>query len=1299
LPAHGGTLDPSSITDNDPEFTLSGEGAAGVTLGAATKVDNDTFRYSFTGAFSAGRVEFLFADGTFKDSSNNTNVGKTDFIQLTDLSADLANPLNGTAVSTLTINGARYIDVTFADTFNAGLDLATITDAGAEFTLAQFSGTSETALPGVSINGAGVLVEGTTATYRYEFSGELPATTVHVKFLAGSWADLEGHVSAAETEAFDVFVPGIGLTIDVTGSVELFLPFVGEDTLVFGVYGESHLSAELDLAGELKVKLGFAGTAEIIYLGNVASTAGVFVLEASVDDPVPKFWGVADLQLNFEKLQEYGIALDASVTLQLNATTEQRIETLTLQGVGPGGTDLTTTYVLDPMMFRLEAGGSLVLSEPAFLNGGVVGDQLFRVDGVFQMEVSLYGMKIFAAGELQFGSSDMQYLSLTATGVLIINEDGVAGDINVDLAFLSGTPLADKFSIDASARLVFNLTGEDQQVTVSQTLLPYLSQDYIARLDPCDDDATAKCYTVPGGAPLPDGTTGADGWYVEIMAEGRLTAFESFVMDGAFRFAIANNLFLVDVHAMIALDPIGAVGIVGQLEVTDEGVLANLQFVAQFSLAGFELMGAASLYVNTTNTPRTIQRYVFDNESETASEDELIDVVVEPNSFGVNIKGKLKLTDSFEFNGEFNLENTSDHFSVTIACDLEMFGQTIAVDGVAAIYKQTDPGLVLYAGLTVENLGIPKVAEVDGTFSLQVNTRTSQHYVSGDIDIPPLTAKIAIDNLDITLVSVLHLTGSASIGMTEGVFEIAAEGTIDLWGVVTVSAGGFIRSNGEFSIAVAASFDWDVTLLEIAGHKVGFNLKAEVDGSISYVDQVLSLSIGGEFSIGASTTDDPDPTDDVEPKDGSMGLAVSGRFELNSEGYVSMTVGIEIDLVVFSISEDVTFTLNSDDPMGAEGFPLAVQNGGTLTLLIGDYKGSRGDSEDKYGVDEKIAVVWVGTDATTHLDTVYVVAFDRQQKYTGVSKIVARGGSGNDRIKIGAGVTATTELYGDLGDDTIIDLGSGPATLDGGDGNDALTYVGPGQATLKGGAGIDLLSVTSSAAAVLYGGDDDDLLRSFGTGAATLHGENGNDRLVGGLGDDTLIGDAGADTLRAGPGDDSLSGGDDDDSLFSGDGNDSISGGAGSDWIDTGDGNNWVAGGTPPGLIASTTQFDGGDHIVGGAGDDEINGGLGDDWIEDVGGNNTLLGDVGNDIIYGGEGIDLIRGGEGDDLLRGGGSNDSLYGDAGNDRVRGGGGNDWASGGLGDDDVTGGAGDDQLFGDEGLDTLSGGKGFDSLWGG
>ncbi|HND55899.1 MAG TPA: hypothetical protein PLV92_25960, partial [Pirellulaceae bacterium] len=100
LPAHGGTLDPSSITDNDPEFTLSGEGAAGVTLGASTKVDSDTFRYSFTGAFSAGRVEFLFADAAFKDTSNNTNVGKTDFIQLTDLSADLANPLNGTAVST-----------------------------------------------------------------------------------------------------------------------------------------------------------------------------------------------------------------------------------------------------------------------------------------------------------------------------------------------------------------------------------------------------------------------------------------------------------------------------------------------------------------------------------------------------------------------------------------------------------------------------------------------------------------------------------------------------------------------------------------------------------------------------------------------------------------------------------------------------------------------------------------------------------------------------------------------------------------------------------------------------------------------------------------------------------------------------------------------------------------------------------------------------------------------------------------------------------------------------------------------
>ncbi|MEI7837770.1 MAG: Ig-like domain-containing protein, partial [Planctomycetota bacterium] len=88
----------------------------------------------------------------------------------------LADPTDGATISDTTLNARGYIDVTFGDTGGSGLNVSTITDAGAEFTLGGV------AASGVAVNGAATLVSGTT--YRYTFTGAFTDGAVTVDFVA-----------------------------------------------------------------------------------------------------------------------------------------------------------------------------------------------------------------------------------------------------------------------------------------------------------------------------------------------------------------------------------------------------------------------------------------------------------------------------------------------------------------------------------------------------------------------------------------------------------------------------------------------------------------------------------------------------------------------------------------------------------------------------------------------------------------------------------------------------------------------------------------------------------------------------------------------------------------------------------------------------------------------------------------------------------------------------------------------------------------------------------------------------------
>jgi Ca2+-binding RTX toxin-like protein len=138
---------------------------------------------------------------------------------------------------------------------------------------------------------------------------------------------------------------------------------------------------------------------------------------------------------------------------------------------------------------------------------------------------------------------------------------------------------------------------------------------------------------------------------------------------------------------------------------------------------------------------------------------------------------------------------------------------------------------------------------------------------------------------------------------------------------------------------------------------------------------------------------------------------------------------------------------------------------------------------------------------------------DFSQDFTGITKIFAEGGQGNDTLDL-SGVQVVTELSGGIGQD-VLRGGAAQDTIRGGDGDDDIFGNGgadflfgeQGQDEIAGGAGDDYLS----------GGGSNDTL-SGDQGSDSLEGGLGNDQLAGGADNDTylFVSDWGQDTTNEG---------------------------------------------------------------------------------------------------------------------------------------------------------------------------------------
>ena len=193
-----------------------------------------------------------------------------------------------------------------------------------------------------------------------------------------------------------------------------------------------------------------------------------------------------------------GTAINFDASFPFNSTTNPD---------GPGFAvdtgDPANPVVLDFKGFEVnvEVAGTLALED------------VFSVAGVFSLQADSSSLKILAAGAMTIGpdiGSSNPLVSITALGVFILNGQGIAADVDVNVSL--GIP---DLGLTVIARLLVNSTGADQTIEIPTRLLTLIQSDANNSADQADQtlasflegrlarctDGTTACYTIGGAAP------------------------------------------------------------------------------------------------------------------------------------------------------------------------------------------------------------------------------------------------------------------------------------------------------------------------------------------------------------------------------------------------------------------------------------------------------------------------------------------------------------------------------------------------------------------------------------------------------------------------------------------------------------------------------------------------------------------------------------------------------------------------------------------------------------------------------
>ncbi|MCD8483720.1 MAG: hypothetical protein LR015_14370 [Verrucomicrobia bacterium] len=644
--------------------------------------------------------------------------------------------------------------------------------------------------------------------------------------------------------------------------------------------------------------IDLVGSLNVTYLGDLIGVAGMFRIDTSGE--TPQIWGVLAMQPNFEILEQLGLYTEGLAVLRLNATGIERTETLDIPGTGE------RTFVLRAESFSLLVEG--------FLRFELMGEDWFRMDGTFAMEITPEGLDVVVQAMVLLGPSSpgqTPFVTFELEGFFAIRASGMAGkfEIALDTAFSPEVGI----TLRGSALIMFNTTSQ----TVSYELPQGLE----------GVEAGDRTVIIPGAPP--NGPP-ANQPYFLVDVSGEIGLLDILQMDGSFYLLLSPSVIEMEVTAnfglSIAGDELYRFSALGALRIDSRGAagVLDLELLAGNDSFGLSLEAVFRLEFNTMANAITLGG-----------------IALQPGSYlEIVADGSLTIA-GLRMEGSFFFRQAAGTITIIVSATTQ-----VSVSGSVLFRFNVSGGLsVNTAGaagfLNMSITATPSFMSLTGTVQLQVNTRASSVTI-GNQTIPagPGYLRILVSG-NLTVQGVIF-SGSFNMELSpsflrlemSAAFEIRASGTvilrfqasgnlfIDNFGIAAVISLGSPLANNAASLGFnlpSAGFTLQINTRATAVNLGGVSLpggpfvQLTLNASIS----ILGVNFAGSFLFrqqGANVT-----------------IAAQATFTLQSGGVTFLTFNIDGELTVSSVG--LRAALDVSLASGAPGtFGISVS--GTFQLVI-----------------------------------------------------------------------------------------------------------------------------------------------------------------------------------------------------------------------------------------------------------------------------------------------------------------------------------------------------------------------------
>ena len=214
---------------------------------------------------------------------------------------------------------------------------------------------------------------------------------------------------------------------------------------------------------------------------------------------------------------------------------------------------------------------------------------LVSVDGVFDFQLSPSKIFAYVDGTGSVGTGPLALNVQQVKGLLVIDDKGLGIDLDVS----ASAALPGSVSITADMNLKANTSGTEYVYEVSEKF--HSRVDYTS-------------LSIAAGAPRPDGSNAAPGFYVVLDGTGDIAISDTVDISGDVYFYVTDNELQLNANGTMTdrANLLPSLTVSGDLFVSSAGMVGSLQMAgggstSLFDSGAFTMSGRFQLEINTTN--------------------------------------------------------------------------------------------------------------------------------------------------------------------------------------------------------------------------------------------------------------------------------------------------------------------------------------------------------------------------------------------------------------------------------------------------------------------------------------------------------------------------------------------------------------------------------------------------------------------------------------------------------------------------------------------------------------------------